>query len=101
MTYALPSSCEVQRTYDALFAQGLALLPEAHRCLEPEMAVFLEHYLFALSYDVDEALQREGAKQEALLQLTVGELADLVRELKRRLARGQPGGGEPQLQNAS
>lgn len=100
MTYALPNSCEVQRTYDALFAQGLALLPEAHRCLEPEMAAFLEHYLFALSYDFDEVLQREEAEQEALLQLTVGELTDLVRELKHRVTQGQPGGG-PQLQNAS
>ncbi len=101
MTYAFPSSREVQRTYDALFAQGLALLPEAHRCLEPEMAVFLEQYLFALSYDFDEALQREEAEQEALLHLTVGELADLVRELKRRVPQRQPGGCEPQLQNAS
>jgi hypothetical protein len=86
MTYTSRGGREVERTYDALFAQGLALLPEAHRQLEPEMAAFLESYLFALSYDFDEALEREEAEQEALLGLTVGELADLVRELKRRVA---------------
>lgn len=100
MIYALPSSREVQRTYDALFAQALALLPEAHRSLEPEMAAFLEQYLFALSYDFDEALQREEAEQEALLHLTVGELADLVRELKRRVGQGQTDSCGVQVESA-
>jgi hypothetical protein len=65
------------------------VLPEAHRRLEPQMAAFLELYLFALSYDFDEALKREKAEQEALLDLTVSELPDLVREPKRRVPQGR------------
>jgi len=77
----------LNRECDALVAQAHALLSDARYRFDPDMAAFVRTYLPAIEQDITEVSRLRTEGREALLALIVGELRDLVVDLRCRLVK--------------
>ncbi len=74
---------------DSLAARADALLAGTCQQIDPEMATFISAYVVALQYDLCDALRAKSCEREALLQLIIGEMRDLVHDIQCRITQAE------------
>lgn len=74
---------------ESLATQADVLLVQGYHHVDPEMAAFISSYLVALRHDFYDALGVKSCEREALLQLIIGEMHDLVCDIQCRIAQAE------------